>query len=112
MFKKNLLPKLQGQLWVLALVSAYLALSACNSDAPASATAAALNGDGPGHYYVFKTFDTGAPLTAEQQAACTAYFGAARYATLISKLNAALFSFTINLGTGRSTDQTAGDRST
>jgi hypothetical protein len=82
-------------------------LGACTSEPPDSSFGAEPSLDGPGRYYVFKTFDTAAPLTEEQQAACMAYFGAARYATLISKLNAALFSFTINLDSGRSTDQTA-----
>lgn len=95
-------------LWLCVVPMPSILLGACNSEAPDAAPDFRTNADGPGRYYVFKTFDTGAPLTAEQQAACTAYFGAARYATLISKLNAALFSFTIDLGTGRSTDQTAG----
>ncbi len=74
----------------------------------AAATHAEADGqDGPGSYYVFRTRDTTQPATDEQNAKCKSYFGSIRYGTVITKLNAALYSPTVDQSTGRVTDQTA-----
>lgn len=72
-----------------------------------SSVAEAAGQDGPGSFYVFRTRDTTQPATAAQNANCKSYFGATRYSTVITRLNAALYSPTTDPATGRVTDQTA-----
>jgi hypothetical protein len=65
----------------------------------------AANG-GPGSYYMFRSFDTAAPFTPEQQQLCDDHYGPVR-STTASELNAALFAFTGDESTGRVEDQKA-----
>jgi hypothetical protein len=58
--------------------------------------------DGPGSYYMFRSFDTGAPFTPDQQQACVDHYGARPW----SPLNAGLFGFTGDAH-GRIVDQKA-----
>lgn len=76
--------------------------------ATVSATAAEAAGqDGPGSFYMFRTRDTTEPATAAQNANCKSYFGTVRYSTIITRLNAALYSPATDPATGRIVDQTA-----
>jgi hypothetical protein len=73
--------------------------------APGPAVAAGV--DGPGRFYVFRTRDTTQAPTAAQNQACQDYFGPVRAESVVTKLNAALFTFNVDHSTGRVTDQTA-----
>ncbi|MGH2959082.1 MAG: hypothetical protein ACRDKE_05715, partial [Solirubrobacterales bacterium] len=75
--------------------------------ATAAEAAHAAGQDGPGTYYMFRTRDTTQPATTEQNAKCKSYFGSTRYGTIITRLNAALYSPKTDPATGRVTDQTA-----
>jgi hypothetical protein len=68
-------------------------------------TAPAGAGD-PGGYYMFRSFDAGAPFTSAQQQACTDHYGSARGAGA-SDLNAGLFAFTTSASTGQVENQKA-----
>jgi len=57
-------------------------------------------------FYVFRTRDTGAPPTAEQDGRCDAHFGPRR-TTTVTRLNARLFGFRSDAASGRIVDQTA-----
>lgn len=60
----------------------------------------------PVSYYTFRTRDTGAAPTNEQNTRCNRYFGA-RALTTIKRLNALLFAFNTDPASGLLTDQTA-----
>lgn len=70
------------------------------------ATAGAPGIDGPGSYYMFRSFDTAAPFNTEQEQACADYYGPVRNATA-SDLNAALFAFSGDGVTGHVENQKA-----
>jgi hypothetical protein len=71
------------------------------------ATAAPTQADvGPGSYYMFRSFDTGAPFTPEQQQLCDDHYGPVRRTTA-SDLNAGLFAFTGDPSTGYVDNQKA-----
>jgi hypothetical protein len=67
---------------------------------PAAGQAAGI--DGPGSYYMFRSFDTGVPFTPDQRQACVDHYGARPW----SPLNAGLFGFTGDAH-GRIVDQKA-----
>lgn len=66
---------------------------------PAAPAAASPDVDGPGRYYVFGTLDSGATPTTQQEERCAAHFGP-RTATVITRLNARLFSFDADPASG------------
>lgn len=89
----------------LILVAVSVAVAAL-AGPPAASAAAEDVVDGPGHYFVFRTLDSGDAPTETQDARCRAYFGA-RSPTVVTRLNARLFSFDADPGSGRIVDQTA-----
>lgn len=97
---------------LLAAVLA-LALAIVGGASPGHAAAAdpvgsppALTPEQAGTYYAFRTRDTGANATNEQNTRCNKHFGL-RSLTTITRLNALLFSYEANAGTGRLENQTA-----
>ena len=60
----------------------------------------------PVSYYTFRTRDTGAAATNEQNTRCNKYFGL-RALTTITRLNALLFAFDADPASGRLVNQTA-----
>lgn len=92
----------------LAAFVVAMALAIGGTLAPSSGAAApAATAVDPGTYYVFRTRDTGAKATGEQNARCNAHFGVRSLLT-ITRLNALLFSYESNPATGRIENQTAG----
>lgn len=87
------------------LAPALLVLAALLTGLAATAAQAA-GTDGPGSYFMFRSFDTGNPTTTTQDSACSNTFGAVRGAAAI-KLNAAMFGFASD-PTGQVIDQKAG----
>jgi hypothetical protein len=86
-----------------------LASPPAGAKAPASkkATKSTLASVDTGKYFVFRTRDTGAAATNEQNTKCNRHFGL-RALTTITRLNALLFSYTANTSTGRIENQTKG----
>lgn len=95
---------------VLLAMAIALTLAVAGAIAPgparAAAPPAALAPADAGTYYVFRTRDTGKKATADQDRRCNKVFGV-RALTTITRLNALLFSFNANPGTGRLENQTA-----
>ncbi|MBJ7471292.1 MAG: hypothetical protein JHD16_08310 [Solirubrobacteraceae bacterium] len=94
----------------LALIFAGSAVVAGPAQAKTSAKSmkaskSALAGVDTGKYYVFRTRDTGAPATNLQNTRCNRHFGWRALGT-ITRLNALLFSYESNAGTGRIENQT------
>lgn len=93
-----------GVLFLLAL-GALLAWAAMLSGTARTSTASAATAQ-PVSYYTFRTRDTGAPATNEQNSRCNNYFGV-RALTTLTRLNALLFAYNADPASGRLTDQTA-----
>ncbi len=91
---------------VVALTLAIIGAASPGADAAAPAAQVALAPADAGTYYVFRTRDTGKAATAEQNNRCNKQFGL-RALTTVTRLNALLFSFEANPGTGRLQNQTA-----
>ncbi|MEH3052477.1 MAG: hypothetical protein PGN13_00520 [Patulibacter minatonensis] len=89
---------------LLAALAAVAALLATQSAFIGTANAATERP--PVSYYTFRTRDTGAPATTEQNTRCNTYFGI-RSLTTITRLNALLFAFKGDPASGRLVDQTA-----
>lgn len=100
------LQRLRGAL--LLAVAAMLACAALLATAGrplTAATAGAATRPTVG-YYTFRTRDTGAAATNEQNKRCNTYFGL-RAVTTLTRLNALLFAFNADPNSGFLTDQTA-----
>lgn len=89
---------------VLAGLAVGVQPAGAKADSP-KAHKSAFNGIDTGKYYVFRTRDTGSPATNSQNTKCNNHFGL-RAVTTITRLNALLFSYTANAGTGRIENQT------
>ncbi|MBO9533990.1 MAG: hypothetical protein J7513_13550 [Solirubrobacteraceae bacterium] len=96
----------RGALFVLHLFVGCLALSMAAATGNLTGTAAAATPKEKVSYYTFRTRDTGAAATNEQNTRCNNYFGA-RALTTVTRLNALLFAFNADPGSGRLVDQTA-----
>ena len=95
--------------FVAAFAGQSLVASPAGAQSPTQAKAkkASFNGIDTGKYYVFRTRDTGSAATNSQNTKCNNHFGL-RALTTITRLNALLFSYTANAGTGRIENQTKG----
>lgn len=92
-----------GLLLLVALGALLGWLAMLSSTANVSSAAAATP---PVSYYTFRTRDTGAAATSEQNSRCNNYFGV-RALTTLTRLNALLFAYNADPASGRLTDQTA-----
>lgn len=106
MFHPSISTRRRGGSALLALLAALLAWSILLAAGQHASTASAAGSPPPVSYYTFRTRDTGAAATSEQNNRCNKYFGL-RALTTITRLNALLFAFDADPASGRVTSQTA-----
>ncbi|MCZ4562657.1 hypothetical protein O4160_17580 [Rhodococcus sp. IEGM 1401] len=94
--------------WLRGVVVSVVAVALCPiatasadpAPSPAPATIMGSIDNGPGHFSVFRTVDSGQRPTAEDNAACNDYFGSPRSSTVVERLDARMYTFTNDPSTG------------